>query len=104
MEWKLILQTGGKGISREGQEFGGGGGTSRFCASLFLSFHCSPFSAIISDQGRTRGFFLTRVCVVVDLHFLALRLASFRLGVFRAGTWSRAILGLQVHIGSRRSS
>lgn len=62
MEWKLILQTGGKGISREGQEFGGGGGTSRFCASLFLSFHCSPFSAIISDQGRTRGFSYTCVC------------------------------------------
>lgn len=35
----------------------------------------SPLTAIISVQGRTRGF--AHMCVAMDLHFLALRLASF---------------------------
>lgn len=42
MEWKLILQTGGKGISREGQEFGGGD-TSGFCALFSFVPLLSPY-------------------------------------------------------------
>lgn len=38
MEWKLILQTGGKGISREGQEFGGGAQFFGSVPSVFLRF------------------------------------------------------------------
>lgn len=46
--------------------------------SVFFRFTAfSPLTTITSVQGRTRGFTYAHACVALDLHFLALRLASF---------------------------
>lgn len=72
-----------------GQEFGGGA-LLGFCASLFRSLHCFPFTAIISDQGRTRGF-STFVCACGGgLAFSGSAFGIACLGVFVAPGHSRA--------------
>lgn len=76
------------------------------CSVPLYFFRSTAFPLLPSSRIKDapRVFLRARACVVMDLHFLALRLASLCLGVFRAGTWSRAFLGFLAHTGSSRFS
>lgn len=92
MEWKLILQTGGKGISREGQEFGGAARFSVICL-FFLSIHCFlPLPPSFRFKGAPG---VSHTCV----WSLAFSGSAFgivsALGLFRAGQWLRTSWGFR---------